>query len=112
MHDIRAIRENPAAFDAAKVTAMIDASTLDDATKTTLKAAVTAAAIASPVGLIQEMGEFIAGAGGKRLRPLLVYLAAPAGSPRAASTPPTASPRVIASRPAWARKAASSSCAA
>ena len=35
---------DPAAFDAAKVTALIDGSTLDDATKTTLKAAVTAAA--------------------------------------------------------------------
>jgi predicted negative regulator of RcsB-dependent stress response len=36
---------DPAKFDAAKITAMIDASTtLDDATKTTLKAAVTAAA--------------------------------------------------------------------
>jgi hypothetical protein len=33
-----------AAFDAAKVTALIDASALDDATKTTLKAGVTAAA--------------------------------------------------------------------
>jgi hypothetical protein len=35
---------DPAAFDAAKVTALIDASTLDDMTKTTLKAGVTAAA--------------------------------------------------------------------
>ncbi len=35
---------DPAAFDAAKVTALIDASPLDDAAKTTLKAAVTAAA--------------------------------------------------------------------
>jgi octaprenyl-diphosphate synthase len=30
----------------------------------------------SPVGLIQEMGEYIAGAGGKRLRPMLLLLAA------------------------------------
>jgi octaprenyl-diphosphate synthase len=30
----------------------------------------------SPVGLIREMGEFIAGAGGKRLRPILLLLAA------------------------------------
>jgi octaprenyl-diphosphate synthase len=30
----------------------------------------------SPVGLIQEMGGYIAGAGGKRLRPLLLLLAA------------------------------------
>jgi octaprenyl-diphosphate synthase len=30
----------------------------------------------SPVGLIQEMGEYIAGAGGKRLRPILLLLAA------------------------------------
>ena len=29
----------------------------------------------SPVGLIQEMGEYIAGAGGKRLRPMLLLLA-------------------------------------
>ncbi len=35
---------DPAAFDAAKVTALIDASPLDDATKTTLKTGVTAAA--------------------------------------------------------------------
>ena len=35
---------NPAAFDAVKVTALIDASSLDDAMKTTLKSAVTAAA--------------------------------------------------------------------
>jgi octaprenyl-diphosphate synthase len=32
--------------------------------------------IASPVGLIQEMGGYIAGAGGKRLRPILLLLAA------------------------------------
>ena len=32
--------------------------------------------IASPVGLIQEMGAYIAGAGGKRLRPILLLLAA------------------------------------
>jgi len=31
--------------------------------------------IASPVGLIQEMGGYIAGAGGKRLRPILLLLA-------------------------------------
>src|SRR5207247_8742615 len=30
----------------------------------------------SPVGLIQEMGGYIAGAGGKRLRPILLLLAA------------------------------------
>ena len=30
----------------------------------------------SPVGLIREMGEYIAGAGGKRLRPMLLLLAA------------------------------------
>jgi octaprenyl-diphosphate synthase len=30
----------------------------------------------SPVGLIQEMGEYVAGAGGKRLRPILLLLAA------------------------------------
>src|SRR5262249_2626460 len=30
----------------------------------------------SPVTLIQEMGEYIAGAGGKRLRPILLLLAA------------------------------------
>lgn len=35
---------DPAAFDAQKITAMIDASALDDATKATLKAAVAAAA--------------------------------------------------------------------
>lgn len=35
---------DPAAFDATKVAALIDGSALDDATKTTLKAAVTAAA--------------------------------------------------------------------
>lgn len=35
---------DPAKFDAAKVNALIDASALDDATKTTLKAGVTAAA--------------------------------------------------------------------
>ena len=35
---------DPAAFDAAKVTALIDASALDDATKATLKAGVEAAA--------------------------------------------------------------------
>ena len=35
-----------------------------------------AAAIASPVRLIHEMGEFIAGAGGKRLRPILLLMAA------------------------------------
>ena len=35
---------DPATFDAAKVNALIDASALDDATKTTLKAGVTAAA--------------------------------------------------------------------
>ena len=35
---------DPANFDAAKVTMLIDASTLDDAAKTTLKAGVTAAA--------------------------------------------------------------------
>ena len=29
----------------------------------------------SPVALIQEMGEYIAGAGGKRLRPMLLLLA-------------------------------------
>jgi octaprenyl-diphosphate synthase len=32
--------------------------------------------IASPVGLIHEMGGFIAGAGGKRLRPILLLMAA------------------------------------
>jgi octaprenyl-diphosphate synthase len=32
--------------------------------------------IDSPVGLIREMGEFIAGAGGKRLRPILLLMAA------------------------------------
>lgn len=32
--------------------------------------------IRSPVGLIEEMGEFIAGAGGKRLRPILLLMAA------------------------------------
>src|SRR5262249_45278323 len=32
--------------------------------------------ISSPVPLIQEMGEFIAGAGGKRLRPILLLMAA------------------------------------
>ena len=32
--------------------------------------------IASPVGLIQDMGGYIAGAGGKRLRPILLLLAA------------------------------------
>src|SRR5438034_11811700 len=32
--------------------------------------------LASPVGLIQEMGGYIAGAGGKRLRPILLLLAA------------------------------------
>ncbi|HET8575538.1 MAG TPA: polyprenyl synthetase family protein [Methylomirabilota bacterium] len=32
--------------------------------------------IASPVGLIHEMGDFIAGAGGKRLRPILLLMAA------------------------------------
>jgi len=32
--------------------------------------------IASPVSLIHEMGEFIAGAGGKRLRPILLLIAA------------------------------------
>ncbi len=37
----------------------------------------------SPVTLIQEMGEYIAGAGGKRLRPMLLLLAARlAGRPR------------------------------
>jgi octaprenyl-diphosphate synthase len=35
-----------------------------------------AAQIDSPVALIQEMGEFIAGAGGKRLRPILLLMAA------------------------------------
>ena len=35
-----------------------------------------AAEIASPVHLIREMGEFIAGAGGKRLRPILLLMAA------------------------------------
>jgi octaprenyl-diphosphate synthase len=35
-----------------------------------------AAEIDSPVGLIHEMGEFIAGAGGKRLRPILLLMAA------------------------------------
>lgn len=35
---------DPANFDAARITALIDGSTLDDATKTTLKTAVTAAA--------------------------------------------------------------------
>lgn len=35
---------DPATFDAAKITALIDGSSLDDATKTTLKTAVTAAA--------------------------------------------------------------------
>jgi octaprenyl-diphosphate synthase len=29
----------------------------------------------SPVGLIQEMGEYIAGAGGKRMLPMLLLLA-------------------------------------
>ncbi len=32
--------------------------------------------LASPVGLIHEMGDFIAGAGGKRLRPILLLMAA------------------------------------
>src|SRR5262245_36305944 len=43
-----------------------------------LKAIETAIAgeIDSPVGLIREMGEFIAGAGGKRLRPILLLMAA------------------------------------
>ena len=36
--------KDPAAFDAAKINAMIAASTLDDATKATLKAGVDAAA--------------------------------------------------------------------
>jgi octaprenyl-diphosphate synthase len=35
-----------------------------------------ARAIDSPVALIQKMGEYIAGAGGKRLRPILLLLAA------------------------------------
>jgi octaprenyl-diphosphate synthase len=35
-----------------------------------------AAEIDSPVSLIHEMGEFIAGAGGKRLRPILLLMAA------------------------------------
>jgi len=35
---------DPANFDAAAITAMIDGSALDQATKTTLKTAVTAAA--------------------------------------------------------------------
>jgi octaprenyl-diphosphate synthase len=35
-----------------------------------------AAEIDSPVSLIREMGEFIAGAGGKRLRPILLLMAA------------------------------------
>src|SRR5262245_66590619 len=35
-----------------------------------------AAEIDSPVPLIHEMGEFIAGAGGKRLRPILLLIAA------------------------------------
>ena len=35
-----------------------------------------AAEIDSPVALIREMGEFIAGAGGKRLRPILLLMAA------------------------------------
>src|SRR3989442_9255275 len=42
--------------------------------------------LASPVGLIHEMGEFIAGAGGKRLRPILLLMAARVagyGGPRA-----------------------------
>jgi hypothetical protein len=34
---------DPAAYDAAKVTAVIDGSTLDDATKASLKSAVTMA---------------------------------------------------------------------
>jgi octaprenyl-diphosphate synthase len=38
--------------------------------------AAIGAEIASPVGLIHEMGEFIAGAGGKRLRPILLLMAA------------------------------------
>src|SRR5260370_36342255 len=45
-----------------------------------------AQAIASPVGLIHEMGDFIAGAGGKRLRPILLLMAARVagyGGPRA-----------------------------
>jgi octaprenyl-diphosphate synthase len=45
-----------------------------------------ARAIASPVGLIHEMGGFIAGAGGKRLRPILLLMAARLagyGGPRA-----------------------------
>src|SRR5204863_1850387 len=45
-----------------------------------------ARSIASPVGLIHEMGEFIAGAGGKRLRPILLLMAARVagyGGPRA-----------------------------
>src|SRR5262249_58365494 len=32
--------------------------------------------IGSPIGLIREMGGYIAGAGGKRLRPMLLLLAA------------------------------------
>src|SRR5216110_1164818 len=42
--------------------------------------------ISSPVGLIHEMGDFIAGAGGKRLRPILLLMAARVagyGGPRA-----------------------------
>ncbi len=38
--------------------------------------AAIAREINSPVGLIHEMGEFIAGAGGKRLRPILLLMAA------------------------------------
>ena len=38
--------------------------------------AAIAGEIDSPVGLIREMGEFIAGAGGKRLRPILLLMAA------------------------------------
>jgi len=38
--------------------------------------AAIAAEIDSPVSLIREMGEFIAGAGGKRLRPILLLMAA------------------------------------
>ena len=38
--------------------------------------AAIAAELGSPVALIQEMGGFIAGAGGKRLRPILLLMAA------------------------------------
>jgi octaprenyl-diphosphate synthase len=44
--------------------------------------AAIAGAIDSPVNLVHEMGEFIAGAGGKRLRPILLLMAARAAGYR------------------------------